>query len=103
MKVQFYNIAEKIDKLVEEYSPENLELIEKCFKVKGAEYYFFTEKLPKLELPFPWLIPIKNKGYFSGEKNPQAEEVEDQPGFYTMPFWNVLPYLEYVGRKNRER
>lgn len=102
MAIEFYKIAEKVDMLSQEYSPEKLEAIEKCFNIKGAEYYFFTEKLPKLEQPLPWLIPIKNRGYFSGDKNPPPQEVEGQPGFYTIPLWNVLPYLEKASQENKE-
>ena len=102
MKNQFYDIVKKIDKLVQEYSPKNLEVIEESFKFKGVEYYFFTQKLMELKEPAHWLVPLKDKGYFKGEKNPPAEEVKDQPGFYTMPFWNVLKYLENVAQKNKE-
>lgn len=102
MTNQFYDIAKKIDKLVQEYSLENLEAIEECFKVEGIKHYFFTQKLSELEEPNPWLVPLKDKGYFTGEKNPPAQEVKEQPGFYTIPFWNVLKYLENIAQKNKQ-
>jgi hypothetical protein len=69
---------------------------------KPLEDYTF-KKLAECENPSRWLIPLKDRDYFSGDKNPPPQEVEDQPGFYTIPLWNVLPYLENVAKKNKER
>ena len=102
MAVEFYKIAEKIDMFAQEYAPENLAEIEKFFDEKGLEYYFFIQRLMEIEEPLAWLIPLKEKGYFDGKKNPQPQEVKEQPGFYTMPFWKVLKYLERVAKTNKE-
>jgi hypothetical protein len=102
MSNRFYNIADKIDKLVKKYSPENLAEIEKFFVEKGLEYYFFSKKLMEVERPVVWLIPLKEKGYFEGRRNPPPQEVKGQPGSFTLPFWNVLPYLERVAKINKE-
>ena len=102
MRSKFYSIANKVDKLVKNYTPRNLENIEVYFKNKGVDRYFFVEKLSELEEPLPWLIPLKNKGYFTGEKNPPPQEVKEQPEYYTIPFWNVLKYLENVAQKNKK-
>lgn len=102
MQSQFYNIARKVDRLVRKYNPKNLETIQGLFRHKGVELYFFTQKLIELEDPRAWLIPLKDKGYFGGEKNPPPEEVKEKPGFYAMPLWDVMPYLENVAKKNKE-
>ena len=102
MADKFYDIANVIDGLVREYSPERLEEIERLFRAKGVEHYFFRQKLPEVDESSAWLIPLMKKGYFSGEKNPPPQEAKDQPGFYTIPYWNVLGYLEEVSKKNKE-
>ncbi|MFA5251902.1 MAG: hypothetical protein WC454_04880, partial [Phycisphaerae bacterium] len=102
MSNQFYDIADRIDELVEKYSIENLNKIEKLFTQKGLEFYFFIKKLMEVEEPLVWLIPLKEKGYFEGRRNPPPQEVKGQPGSYTMPFWNVLTYLEHVAKINKE-
>lgn len=68
---------------------------------KPLEDYTF-KKLAECENPSRWLIPLKDRGYFSGEKNPRPQEVKDQPGYYTIPLWNVLPFLEHAAKSNKE-
>lgn len=48
-----------------------------------------------------WLPVLESAHYFSGDKNPRPREVERQPGYYTIPQWNVLPYLEKVAQENK--
>ena len=40
-------------------------------------------------------MPLKDKGYFSPEKVPQPIPA-DNKGLFTIPEWNILPYLEQV-------
>jgi len=67
----------------------------------SLENYAF-KKLPESQNAPAWLIPLKNQGYFDGKKNPPPKEVKDQPGSYTIPFWNVLPLLERVADENNK-
>ncbi|OQB45424.1 MAG: hypothetical protein BWY02_02517 [bacterium ADurb.Bin157] len=102
MSKQFYDIANRIDELTEKYSIDNLNEIQNLFTQKGIEYYFFAKKLMEIEDPLVWFLPLKEKGYFNGNKNISPKEVQDQPGFFTIPFWNVLPYLERVAKLNKQ-
>lgn len=64
-----------------------LELIERD---KAYENYFF-----KIAENFKWFYPLKERGYFKPEKSPQPEET-DKDGYYRIPEWNVLGYLERI-------
>ena len=60
-----------------------------------ANYFFKKATDPK------WLLYLKDKGFFSAEKAPGPEPAEKE-GFYTIPYWNVLDYLERVSQKVNE-
>jgi len=57
------------------------------------ENYFFN-KVSNLK----WFYPLKEKEYFSPEKAPVPKEAE-QKGYFIIPQWNVLPYLEKVSQQ----
>ena len=60
----------------------------------------FFKKLATTDKPFPWLRALKEKGYFDGDKNPPPREAPGKKGYFTIPRWNVLGYLENVAIKN---
>lgn len=67
----------------------------------SLESYAFKKLAESHNAP-AWLIPLKNQGYLDATKNPPPKEVKDQPGFYTIPFWNVLPFLDRVADENKK-
>lgn len=80
---------EKIDKI--------LQLIKND---KAQENHLF-KTLSTTENPFPLLKPLKKAGYFDPENNPGPIEVANQKGYFTIPHWNVLNYLENVAEKSK--
>ena len=81
----------------------NIENIDQILQViEGSETredYFFG-KASTMEDPFPLLKPLKERGYFEPEKNPLPQEDPEKKGYYFIPRWNVLGYLESVSAKN---
>jgi len=77
--------------------------VEKVFQLikndKAQEDHFF-EVLADTSNPLPWLKPLVERDYFSPKNNPPPVEVPDQKGFFTIPRWNVLGYLENVANQN---
>jgi len=57
------------------------------------ENYFF-KKVSDLK----WFFPLKKLGYFSPEKAPGLKPSEKE-GYFTIPEWNVLPYLERLSQR----
>jgi len=57
------------------------------------EDYFF-KKITTTD----WLIPLKERGYFDPSKN-QPPKLIGQEGYYKIPHWNVLDYLERVSEQ----
>lgn len=76
-----------------------LKTILQLIKEQPQEDHFF-KKLATTDKPFPWLKPLKEKGYFNPEKNPQPQGVPGKKGVFTIPHWNVLDYLENVATQN---
>jgi hypothetical protein len=57
------------------------------------ENYFFR-KVTDIK----WFYPLKERGYFSPDKAPGPVPAE-QEGYFTIPEWNVLSFLERVSEK----
>lgn len=74
-------------------------ILQKIKKTKSLEDYFFR-KLASTNNPFPWLKILKEKGYLNPEKNPPPKEVPEKPGYYQIPYWNILGFLENVATQN---
>ena len=74
-------------------SPKEEAVLELIAEDSAYEDYFFS-KVSNLK----WFPYLKEKGYFSPEKAPGPLEGEKE-GFYRIPLWNVLPYLEKVSQQ----
>ena len=72
-------------------------------RIKQEQYknYFF-KKLSENKNPIPWLKILKEKNYFSPENNPEPVEDKDRKGFYSIPRWDVLGFLENVSKYNKK-
>lgn len=66
-----------------------LDLIQKG---RAYENYFFN-KTSK----FKFFHPLKERGYFAPARNPGP--IETEKGFFSIPEWNVLPYLERLSKQ----
>lgn len=75
------------------------ERVFQLIKDKPQEDHFF-EVLAESNNPFPWLKPLVERGYFDPKNNPPPEEVPTQKGYFTIPRWNVLGYLENAAKQN---
>ena len=93
----YYALADRMDSLVqmEEPSEEVLRVLPNLLSTDSKYVYFFsTLKHPK------WLTYLFKEGYFKGSLNPNPIETADQPGFFSMPDWRILHYLEEVSTQN---
>ena len=63
---------------------------------EGKEYqdYFFRTKEGLI-----WFYPLKERSYFVAENNPKPQENKEK-GWYTIPRWNILDYLEKISTKS---
>ena len=68
----------------------------------SSQRKYFFQKLADTQQPYKWLESLKEEGYFDAKYNPAPEEVEHQPGFSTIPRWQVLGYLENIAKRNSE-
>lgn len=90
----FYEIAKEIDKLLKgSVTAKKLDKLLILIKedISYQNYFFKEVKDTK------WFLPLKKDGYFNPEKNPHPNPVGSE-GSFTIPEWNVLPYLERVSQ-----
>jgi hypothetical protein len=97
-----YDTYQEIQDAVNNYSEEKAERIFQIIKNDEPQRNYFFQILASSPNPFPWLKPLKEKGYFDPQNNPPPQEVTDSKGFFTIPYWNVLAYLENVANKTSE-
>lgn len=69
---------------------------------KSLEDHFF-KKLASASKPLEWLVPLRDAGYFSPEKNPSPQKVPNKEGCFTVPHWNILDSLVNMSVKNQEK
>jgi len=97
-EINFYKIAAKIDDLLSrEFDPYiESKVMEIIAQTPAYEKYFFSKVSNIL-----WFYPLKSKGYFDPTKAPIPEPA-DKEGYFIIPEWNVLPYLERVSEQVNE-
>jgi hypothetical protein len=83
-----YDSQQEIDDTVSNYSEEKAERIFQIIKNDKSQRDYFFEVLKSLENPFPWLQPLKERGYFDPQNWNQNRK--------------VFGYLENVADKIKE-
>jgi len=94
MVENFYDIANKLDRLKSVDTPTEMEIEEVSQYLIHSEYirYFFHD----LNNP-SWIRPLHNLGLLS--KVPPPLEDKNQPGYFSMPFWYEGEYLNRMADK----
>lgn len=94
MVENFYDVADKIDRLKQVGSPTQREIEEIAQYLAETEYirYFFHD----LDNP-AWIQPLHSLGLLS--KVPPPLEDKNQPGYFSMPFWYEGEYLKRMADK----
>jgi hypothetical protein len=77
-------------------SPKEEAVLDLIQQDETYENYFFK----KVEA-IKWFYPLKEKGFFAREKA-SAPQLADKEGFFIIPQWNILPYLEKVSQQANE-
>ncbi len=93
----YLNLLSLLDRILKYDKPtkEILETLANLLKVE-ARYSYFFKNLNSIN----WLKPLNKQGFFNPQHNPAPQEVHDQPGYFTIPHWSTLDYLENVANKN---
>jgi len=89
---------EEIDRNIHGYEPGAAQRIFQLVKNDPPLEDYLFRKLVSTE----WLLPLKEKGYLSPDRNPAPRPAEKE-GYYTIPYWNVLDYLERVSNQVTEK
>ncbi len=71
---------------------QEVEFILKLINEKHYRNYFF-KKVTTLH----WFDILKSEGYFKSDLNTRPQETEK--GYFLIPQWNVLPYLEWISQQ----
>ncbi len=93
----YYALADRIDSIIslKEPTDEVLKTLPHLLNTESRFIYFFNELKSS-----NWITYLERENYFDGSQNPEPLESVDNPGFYSMPFWGVLAFLENVAQQN---
>lgn len=103
----YLNLSKRIDRVIKMDSLYYYDKNEKINKLENIIYtlpniinnspsrkkYFFT-KVQSVK----WFVPLKIIGFFRPENNPEPYESEN-PGYYFIPYWWEIVYLENISKK----
>lgn len=92
---RYFDNIEHIDIIIRKENPTKHEVafILKIIQEEIYNHYFFQ----KINILI-WFGILKEKKYFSSQKAPGSIK-SDKEGYITIPFWNVLDYLERVSQE----
>ncbi len=92
---KFFDNIEHVDIILEKKEPtkHEVDFILNLIKDKAYENYFL-KKVDSVE----WFNQLKNGDFFAPAKAPIPTPTE-QEGYFSVPQWNVLPYLERVSQQ----
>lgn len=95
-----YDSYTEIEDVANNYDKDTADRVFQMIKNDKPQEDYLFKKLASSTNPFPWLEPLKGKDYFNPINNPPPQEVPDKKGYFTIPYWNVLGYLENVAKQN---
>ena len=89
----YLNLLNRLDRILTYKAPtkEIIRTLSNLLKSDARRAYFFRE------LKYPtWLEPLKEAGWFNPDENPLPYESPDTPGYYRIPIWYALEYVETI-------
>lgn len=95
-----YDSYQEIEDVANNYEKNRANRIFQIIKNDKPQKDYLFKKLASSSNPYPWLKSLKEKGYFNPGNNPPPQEVQDKKGYFTIPYWNILGYLENVASQN---
>jgi len=102
LSTYLYDTYEEVEQVANNYDENKIEWIFQIIKNDEPQRNHFFKILASSLNPFPWIEPLKKRGYFDPINNPLPQELTDSKGYFSIPYWNVLGYLENVAAKNEE-
>lgn len=81
---------------------EKINAVLQAIKNNSEQQEYFFRNAPKYPNLHLWLEPLCNEGYFDPVNNPLPVEVPNKKGYFKVPAWNVLEFLEAVAIQNRD-
>jgi hypothetical protein len=93
--MSFYEIAKEIDKLLKgKVTTKKVNKLLALIKDDTSYQNYFFKRVKDIK----WFFPLKKEGYFKPSEETKPQEAEEK-GLFSIPQWNVLPYLEYVSQQ----
>jgi hypothetical protein len=93
----------EIDRFIADPTQERLSRLLQTIRHDDASRTHFFRAVTKIGDPRVLLQPLRDEGYFNPTNNPTPQEDPKQKGYFSIPGWQVLPYLECVAEYNQQQ
>ena len=89
----YLNLLKRLDRILAYKAPTEdiMGTLSNLLQSDARRAYFFRG----LKHP-AWLKPLKDAGWFNPDENPLPYESPDTPGYYRIPIWYALEYVEKI-------
>ena len=87
-----------LEESVESPTAEKIEDALQFIQNDAPQRRYLFRLLESATNPQPWLEVLYNRGYLDPDRNPRSQKVKT--GYYTVPYWEVLGFLENVAARN---
>ncbi len=92
----FSDLKESVENPINENIEDALQII----KNDAPQRRYLFRLLESAANPQPWLKTLYDRGYLEPEYNPQPQRVKNKTNYYSVPYWEVLGFLENVAARN---
>lgn len=90
----------EIEDIANNFSDENLERLLHLISHDESRKFHFFKAVAESSTPSDWLEFLKRNGYFNPANSPEPIESPDNKGYFSIPHWYVLDYLDSVASEN---
>jgi hypothetical protein len=98
--VYLHESFSELTECVESPAAEKIEDALQIIKNDAPQRRYLFRLLETAANPQPWLETLYGRGYLDPEQNPRPQRVKDKRSYYSVPYWEVLGFLENVAARN---
>jgi hypothetical protein len=89
-----------LEESVKDPSAEGIEDALQFIRNDAPQRRYLFKLLETAANPQPWLETLYDHRYLDPDRNPRPQGVEGKEGYYNVPYWEVLGFLENVAAQN---
>lgn len=90
----------EIEEIANNFTTENSERLLHLISHDNSRELHFFKTAASSNKPSEWLSFLKENGHFNPSNSPEPVESSENKGYFSIPHWHVLDYLDAVASEN---